>query len=83
MNTTELQLELHQIIDQVKDNRILQAVHTILSSQVGIFAHSSKGEPISKSEFDEMIEVSEDDIKAGRLVSQKDLTEKIKAWKGR
>ncbi len=80
MNTSELQLELHQIIDQVKDNRILQAIHTILSSQVHIFAHSSEGKPITKNEFDEMLEASEEDIKKDRLLSQNELKEKIKTW---
>jgi predicted transcriptional regulator len=83
MNTSELQLELHQIIDQVKDNRILQAVHTILSSQVSIFAHSTDGKTLSKDDFDKMLEAGEADIKAGRLVSQKDLKEKIKTWRGK
>jgi hypothetical protein len=81
MNTSELQLELHQIIDQVKDNRILQAVHTILTSQVSVFAHTTDGKPLTKDNFDEMLEAGENDIKAGRFISQKDLKEKIKTWR--
>jgi hypothetical protein len=81
MNTSELQLELHQIIDQVKDNRILQAVHTILSSQVSVFAHTTDGKPLTKDNFDEMLEAGESDIKAGRFIVQKDLKEKIKTWR--
>jgi hypothetical protein len=34
MNTSDLKSELHQIINQVKDNRILKAVFTILSSGI-------------------------------------------------
>lgn len=81
MNTSQLQLELHQIIDQVKDNRILQAIHTILSSQVGIFVHTTDGKPLTKDDVDKMLQESEDDINAGRLVSQNDLIEKIKTWR--
>lgn len=81
MNTSQLQSELHQIIDQVKDNQILQAIHTILSSQVGIFVHSTDSKPLTKDDFDRMLQESEDDIKAGRLVGQRDLKEKIKTWR--
>ena len=81
MDTPELKLELHRIIDQVKDNRILQAMHTMLSSQVSIFAHTAGGKPITKEEFDMMLESSEEDIKAGRLTNQKDLKEEIKTWR--
>jgi hypothetical protein len=81
MNTSELQMELHQIIDQVQDNRILQAVHTILSSQVSIFAQTTDGRPLSKDGFDEMLEAGEEDIKARRFISQKNLKEKIKTWR--
>ena len=73
MDTPELKLELHRIIDQVKDNRILQAIHTMLSSQVNIFSHTGGGKPLTKEEFDVMLESSEEDIKAGRLTNQKDL----------
>lgn len=81
MNTPELKLELHRIIDQVKDNRVLQAIHTMLSYHVSIFAHTAGGKPIMKEEFDLMLETSEEDIKAGRLTNQKDLKEEIKTWR--
>lgn len=81
MSASELKLALHQIIDQVKDNRILQAVHTILSSQVSIFAHTTDGKPVTKEELDMMLESSEEDIKAGRLFNQKDVKEEIKTWR--
>ena len=51
MNTSELKLELHQIIDQVKDNRILEAVYTILSSQVSIFAYTADNKPVTKKHW--------------------------------
>jgi hypothetical protein len=81
MDNLELKLELHRIIDQVKDNRILQAIHTMLSSQVNVFAHTTGGKAITKEEFDMMLESSEVDIKAGRLTNQKDLKEEIKTWR--
>lgn len=81
MDTSELRLELHRIIDQVKDNNILRAIHMLLSSQLNIFAHTVDGKPLTKEELDNMLELSEEDIKAGRLTNQKDLKEEIKSWK--
>jgi mannitol-1-phosphate/altronate dehydrogenase len=34
MSISDLQLKLHQIIDQVNDPEILKAVHTLLNSQL-------------------------------------------------
>lgn len=33
MNTPELRLELHKIIDQIKDSQLLEAIYTLLTSQ--------------------------------------------------
>lgn len=81
MNTSKLKLELHQIIDQVKDNRILEAVYTILISQVSIFAYPADNKPVTKGELDMMLAASEEDIKAGRLVNQSDIKKEIKTWR--
>lgn len=81
MNTSELKSELHQIIDQVKDNRILEAVYTILSSQVSIFAHTSDNKPVTKEQLDVMLDASEEDINAGRLTDQSDVKKEIKTWR--
>jgi hypothetical protein len=81
MNTSELKLELHQIIDQVKDNRILEAVYTILSSQVNIFAYTADNKPVTKEELDMMLRSSEEDINAGRLINQADIKKEIKTWR--
>lgn len=81
MDAAELRTELHRIIDQVKDNRILQAIHTMLSSQVSIFAHTSDGNPVTKDELDTMLQVSENDIKYGRLTNHEDLKEEIATWR--
>ncbi|HEY8938516.1 MAG TPA: hypothetical protein VIM65_25020 [Cyclobacteriaceae bacterium] len=81
MNTSELKSELHQIIDQVKDNRILEAVYTILSSQVSIFAYTSDNKPVTKEQLDTMLNASEEDINAGRLKDQSDIKKEIKTWR--
>ncbi|MDZ7603983.1 MAG: hypothetical protein U5K79_00005 [Cyclobacteriaceae bacterium] len=66
MNTTRLKSELHQIIDRVTDGRILQAVHTILSSQTNIQAYSSSGLPLTKQAMDGMLEASEGEMQDGK-----------------
>jgi hypothetical protein len=67
----ELKTELHRIIDQVKDNGILQVIHTMPSSHVSILAHTPDGKPMTNDGFNEMLRVPEDDIQYGRLIHQK------------
>ena len=82
MNTAELQSELHQIIDQIKDHHILTAVHKILRTQV-ISAYSIDGKPLLKSEVDLMLQDSEVDIENGQLINQANLKEEIKTWRNK
>ena len=81
MNIAELQAEIHQIIDQIEDDQLLHAVHTILRSQVNILADTKNGKPLTKSELDKMLVDSEIDIQNGLLINQKDLKEEIKTWR--
>jgi hypothetical protein len=81
MSTPELKSELHQIIDQVNDNRILEAVYTILSSQLNIFAYTTDNKPITKEALDKLLELSEDDIKSGRITNQADIKKEIETWR--
>lgn len=81
MRTADLRLELHKIIDEVKDEQILQAIYLMLSSQVGIFAHTTEGKSLTKDEFDELLQASEEDIQYGRLTTQEKLKEEIKTWR--
>lgn len=81
MDTTELQFELHQIIDRIKDNQILKAVHTILSSQTNTTADTTSGKTLTNSQMDQMLQDSEIEIQNGQVISQKDLKEEIKNWR--
>jgi hypothetical protein len=80
MSTSDLQLKLHQIIDQVNDPEILNAIHTLLSAQLPIIK-TVDGSLISKIELDELLEVSESDIQNGKIVSQLNLKKEIKTWR--
>lgn len=81
MSNSQLQMELHQFIDQVKDTEILNAIHTLLKSQVNSVAYSADGKGLTKYDVDKMLQDSEDDISAGRLIKHQDLKEEISNWR--
>lgn len=81
MSTTELQSQLHKIIDQVTDQSILEAVHTLLNSQINIYAHSSDGRAITKKELDLMLATAEVEIRKGKITTARDLKNEIKTWR--
>jgi len=81
MSTSELQLKLHRIIDQVNDQEVLKAIHTLLSTQFQSEIRTIDGKSISKVELDELLELSESDIQNERTISQEDLKNEIKTWR--
>lgn len=81
MSATELQTQLHKIIDQVTDKNILQAIHTLLSAQVNSYGQTTKGKAITKKELDIMLASSEEEIRLGKTTSSIDLKKEIKAWR--
>lgn len=81
MSATELQTQLHKIIDQVTDQNTLQAVHTLLSSQVNIYGHTSEGRAITKKELDIMLATSEKEISGGKTTSSIDIKKEMKSWR--
>jgi uncharacterized lipoprotein YajG len=81
MSNSQLQFELHQFIDQVKDTEVLNAIHTLLKSQVNIIARGADGKGLTKYDVDKMLQDSEEDISAGRLIKHQDLKEEISNWR--
>ncbi|MFN8886499.1 MAG: hypothetical protein ACK5WF_03490 [Cyclobacteriaceae bacterium] len=81
MSNSQLPLELHQFIDQVKDTEVLNAIHTLLKSQVNSVAHSADGKGLTKYDVDKMLQDSEEDISAGRFIKHQDLKEEISNWR--
>ncbi len=81
MSATELQSQLHKIIDQVTDKNVLQAIHTLLSSQINIYVHTSEGKAITKKELDILLVASEEEIRLGKTISEHDLKNEIKSWR--
>ncbi|MNK05576.1 hypothetical protein D3C87_234590 [compost metagenome] len=77
MSTVELKLSLHQLIDGVSDNCVLEAVYTLLSKATknqedDCYNILSEEEKVS-------IERGLDDLKAGRVVSHEAAMNKISA----
>jgi len=76
MTTAKLKMQVHELIDQIKDNQLLEAIHTLLLNRDG----SPK---LTKKEIDNMLEVSENDIHNNQLTDHAVLKEEILSWKRR
>jgi len=83
MSTVELKLSLHQLIDGVSDNSVLEAVYTLLSK-----ATANQEEDwynLLSEEEKASIERGLDDLKNGRIVSHevaaKRISEKVSRLK--
>ncbi len=75
MDTDEVEQHLHRMIDDISDEGTLQAVEDFLLAELG-----RDIKPMSFSEFNERINQSEEDIKAGRVTSQEDLEGESEDW---
>ena len=75
MDTPEIRLELHKIIDQISDSRLLEAVYTLLSSR------REQGKTLTKEMMDAMLNASESDIQSGRLTDHQSIKEEIRSWR--
>jgi len=80
MNISQLRTELHEIINRVTDDKILEAVHTILSSRTANQPYM-KERHLTKEAMDEKIEVSEQDIKLGKVTDHQVLKKEILDWR--
>lgn len=72
ISTADLKDDLHQIIDQIEDQAILQAVRILLAPQVSTL-YNLEGKPLNQDNIEDLLEESEADIEAGRVVSQQAL----------
>lgn len=80
MNSTELKSELHRIIENIDDDSILHAVHTLLERTTDA-VFSTDGIRLGKKEIDRMMREGEEDISTGRVTGQQQLIEEIKSWR--
>ena len=63
--------QLHQMIDQIGDDKVLEAVYTLLSNSV--VAYSVEGQGLNQSAYEAFIKEGEDDIVSGRVYSHEEV----------
>ncbi|WP_420319172.1 hypothetical protein [Ekhidna sp.] len=73
-SVAELQLQLHQVIDTIKDEEKLSAVYTILKGSTGPFS------PMSLDEYVSAIDESRQQIKDGKSTDVEDLEKESENW---
>ncbi|MDO1451844.1 hypothetical protein Q0590_36580 [Rhodocytophaga aerolata] len=77
MDSIQLKTDLHRLIDQIEDSRLLQAVHMILAREVG------QDQPVDWDQLsaDEKQAISEglDDIANGHVSSHEEVMGRIKS----
>ncbi len=75
MNTiAELQLQLHQIVDTVKDEEKLSAIVTLLKGSTGPFT------PMNLDEYMGAIDGARQQMKEGKSLSVEDLEKEVENW---
>lgn len=79
MTTKELRTQLRQMIDQIENEQVLQAVYTILS-QNEIVGHEVDGRPITKKQLAREVDESEKEIDKGNYYTQEDIEQQARQW---
>ncbi len=71
LEMADIKLELHQMINQIGDNKILEAVYTLLANQP--VAYTTGGKPLNQTAYEAMIEEGEEDIRKGKVYSHEEV----------
>jgi len=74
MNVAELQLQLHQAIDTIRDSEKLEAIYTLLKGSKGPY------EPMSLKEYVGAIDEARQQIKEGKYRSADELEKESENW---
>jgi predicted phage gp36 major capsid-like protein len=69
MTSSTIKQEIHQLIDQVQDNDVLQVVYDILNK--------GKAELALRAEMNRRTQAAEEDIKQGRVYTPDEFKSKI------
>ena len=67
----DIKVELHQMIDQIGDDKVLEAVYTLLSNQP--VAYTTRGKSLNQAAYEAMIDEGEEDIKKGKVFSHQEV----------
>ena len=65
MSTDQKREELHHLIDQIEDEKVLEALYTLISNQ--IVAFSTQGHSLDLKTYEAMIREGEEDIITGKV----------------
>jgi len=68
VKSTELREGLHQIIDRIEDDKILEAAYTLLEQQ-DVVLYTTCGNALTQRGFEVKISEGEQDIKQGKVHS--------------
>jgi hypothetical protein len=72
----DIKTELHQMIEQIEDDKVLEAIYTLLSIQP--VAYTTSGNPVDATAYDQMIEEGEKDIQEGKVYSHAEVKSHFK-----
>ncbi len=68
---SNIKAELHQMIDQIGDDKLLEAVYALLLNHSVAF--DTNGNPLTQEEFEAMIDEGEDDISKGKVYTHEEV----------
>lgn len=74
MNVSELQLQLHQVIDSITDNEKLEAIYTLLKGAKG------PHDPMSLEEYVGAIDEAKQQLQDGRFQAIDELEKESENW---
>jgi hypothetical protein len=74
MSIAELQLKLHQTIDNITDSKKLNALYALLEGSEKSFS------PSSLKEYIDAIDTARDEIRTGKSNSIEDLEKESESW---
>jgi len=85
MAVANVRKSLHNLIDRIEDEELLNAYHKIVEnglpvSSDPVVGYTSKGEPITKSKLIERVRAASSRVKSGQYTTQEDLEKESENW---
>ena len=85
MTAIQIKQSLHDLINKIEDEELLNAYLKIIASGVKIketeiIGYTTKGEPITQVEMLETVRAASERVKSGKYISQEDLEIASENW---
>lgn len=80
MNIEAFKISLLKKVLEEKNESILKKINRLLNKDAKIVAYSASGEPLTKLDYLKEIEIGVNDIADGKVLSSKELRNKIDSW---